>query len=166
MISCIVFILFLVLWGKITPTSQNIITFANKNVLTMETKNENIKDQQRLGQLKNLVMLASADEKITDSELAVLVAVASRENITPEEFNKVIEDPDSVTITLPEDEETKLAYLRDMVAMMMVDGELDEQELAICKLYAMALGYRGSIVDGMIAGVIDNLDAEDNSCDE
>lgn len=137
-----------------------------KGFVSAGAKNENIKDQQRLGQLKNLVMLASADEKITDSELAVLVAVASRENITPEEFNKVIEDPDSVTITLPEDEETKLAYLRDMVAMMMVDGELDEQELAICKLYAMALGYRGSIVDGMIAGVIDNLDAEDNSCDE
>ena len=117
-------------------------------------------DQQRLGQLKNLVMLAAADGRLTDSEMAVLLAVASRENITPEEFDKVIDDPDSVTITLPEDEDTKLAYLRDMVAMMMVDGELDEQELAICKLYAMALGYRGSIIDGMIAGVIDQLDAE------
>ena len=126
----------------------------------MNKELDNNNDQQRLGQLKNLVMLASADEKFTDSELAVLLAVASRENITPEEFNKVIEDPDSVTITLPEDEDTKLAYLRDMVAMMMVDGELDEEELAICKVYAMALGYRGSIVDGMIAGVIDNLDSQ------
>ena len=121
---------------------------------------DNTQDNQRLGQLKNLVMLAAADGHVTDSELAVLVAVASREDITPEEFNNVIENPDSVTITLPEDEETKLAYLRDMVAMMMVDGELDEQELAICKIYAMALGYRTSIIDGMIAGVIDNLDAE------
>jgi len=46
----------------------------------------------------------------------------------------------------------------------MVDGELDEHELAICKLYAMALGYRSSIVDGMIAGVIDSLDAEASPC--
>lgn len=130
----------------------------------MDSKKDNIKDQQRLGQLKNLVMLATADERFTDSELAVLLAVASRENITLEEFNDLIENPDSVSITLPEDEETKLAYLRDMVAMMMVDGELDEQELAICKLYAMALGYRGSIVDGMIAGVVDNLDAEASPC--
>ena len=128
--------------------------------MMMETKKDKRNDQERLGQLKNLVMLASADEKITDSEMAVLIAVATRENLTPEEFNKVMDDPDSVNITLPENEETKLAYLRDMVAMMMIDGELDEQELAICKLYAMALGYRGSIVDGMIAGVIDQLDAE------
>jgi uncharacterized tellurite resistance protein B-like protein len=127
-----------------------------------EEKNAN-QEQQRLGQLKNLVMLASADERFTDSELAVLLAVASRENISPEEFNRVMENPDSVDIVLPEDEDTKLAYLRDMVAMMMIDGELDEEEMAICKLYAMALGYQGSIVDGMIAGVIDSLDAEDGS---
>lgn len=125
----------------------------------MNTKNENKTEQQRLGQLKNLVMLAAADGHLTDSEMAVLLAVASRENLTPEEFNKVIDDPDSVSIQLPDDEETKLAYLRDMVAMMMIDGELDEHELAICKLYAMALGFRSSIVDGMIAGVIDQLDA-------
>ena len=125
----------------------------------MNTNNENKTEQQRLGQLKNHVMLAAADGHLTDSEMAVLLAVASRENLTPEEFNKVIDDPDSVSIQLPEDEETKLAYLRDMVAMMMIDGELDEHELAICKLYAMALGFRSSIVDGMIAGVIDQLDA-------
>ncbi len=129
----------------------------------MNTNNETDLQRQRLGQLKNLVMLAAADGHMTDSELAVLIAVASREDITPEQFNNVIENPDSVSITLPDDEDTKLAYLRDMVAMMMVDGELDEQELAICKIYAMALGYRGSIVDGMIAGVIDNLDAQDES---
>ena len=132
----------------------------------MEPKKENMKDKQRLGQLKNLVMLASADENVTDSEMAVMIAVASREDITPEEFNKVMDDPDSVKIELPEDEETKLAYLRDMVAMMMIDGELDEHEMAICKLYAMALGYRGSIVDGMIAGVIDMLDAQEAATDE
>ena len=132
----------------------------------MDIKNDNTLNQQRLGQLKNLVMLAAADDRFTDSELAVLLAVASRENITPDEFNNVMENPDSVTIDLPEDEDTKLAYLRDMVAMMMVDGELDEQELAICKIYAMSLGYRGSIVDGMIAGVIDSLDAQDAPRDE
>ena len=126
----------------------------------MSKETDNAIGQMRLGQLKNLVMLAMADNRLTDSELAVILAVASRENVTPDELNQVIENPESVKITLPEDEDSKLAYLRDMVAMMMVDGELDEQELSICKIYAMALGYRGSIVDGMIAGVIDKLDAE------
>lgn len=129
----------------------------------MDQELNNLKEKQRLGQLKNLVMLASADGRFTDSEMAVLLAVASREQISPEDFDRLMEDPDSVDIVLPEDEDSKLAYLRDMVAMMMIDGELDEQELAICKLYAIALGYRGSIVDGMIAGVIDSLDAADET---
>lgn len=124
---------------------------------------DNTQENQRLGQIKNLVMLAAADGHLTDSELAVLLAVASRENISPDDFNKVIDDPDSVNIDLPEDEDTKLAYLRDMVALMMIDGELDEEEMAICKIYAMALGYRSSIVDGMIAGVIDSLDAQETT---
>jgi len=124
---------------------------------------DNTQENQRLGQIKNLVLLAAADGHLTDSELAVLLAVASREHITPDEFNKVIDDPDSVNIDLPEDEDTKLAYLRDMVALMMIDGELDEEEMAICKIYAMALGYRSSIVDGMIAGVIDSLDAQETT---
>ena len=68
-----------------------------------------------------------------------------------------------MNIDLPEDEDTKLAYLRDLVALMMIDGELDEEEMAICKIYAMALGYRSSIVDGMIAGVIDSLDAQETT---
>ena len=132
----------------------------------MNEKTNDSREQLRLGQLKNLVMLAAADGKVTDSELAVLLAVASRENISPDDFNRVIEDPDSINIDLPTDEDTKLAYLRDMVALMMVDGELEEQELAICKIYAMALGYRSSIVDGMIAGVVDSLDSQETACDE
>lgn len=127
----------------------------------MNQMNNNPQENQRLGQLKNLVMLAAADGNFTNSELAVLLAVASRENITPEEFDKVIDNPESVTIDLPTDEDTKLDYLRDMVALMMIDGELDEQEMAMCKVYAMMLGYRSSIVDGMIAGIVDTLNAAD-----
>lgn len=127
----------------------------------MNQMNNNPQENQRLGQLKNLVMLAAADGNFTDSELAVLLAVASRENITPEEFDKVIDNPESVTIDLPTDKDTKLDYLRDMVALMMIDGELDEQEMAMCKVYAMTLGYRSSIVDGMIAGIVDTLNAAD-----
>lgn len=127
----------------------------------MNQMNNNPQENQRLGQLKNLVMLAAADGNFTDSELAVLLAVVSRENITPEEFDKVIDNPESVTIDLPTDEDTKLDYLRDMVALMMIDGELDEQEMAMCKVYAMTLGYRSSIVDGMIAGIVDTLNAAD-----
>ena len=50
----------------------------NKDYKMMNEEKNNTQEQQRLGQLKNLVMLASADERFTDSEMAVLLSVASR----------------------------------------------------------------------------------------
>ncbi len=40
---------------------------------------------------------------------------------------------------------------------MMIDGDLDDNELAMCKVYAIALGYESSIVEKMILDIADNL---------
>ena len=67
-------------------------------------------DNKRLGQIKNLIMLAMADGKASESELALIAAIASREDITQDELNNLIEHPDSVHIELPEEETEKLRY--------------------------------------------------------
>jgi len=115
------------------------------------------KNEQRLGQLKNLLLLAVADGRVTDEEIAVLAAVASREGLTPEQFNAVIDNPDSVQITLPQEEPERMLYLRDMVTLMMSDGEIDDEEKAICKVYAMALGYRATVVNELIDNITEEL---------
>ena len=114
-------------------------------------------DNKRLGQVKNLIMLALADGKASESELALIAAIASREEISQEELDNLIDHPDEVKIELPEEEDEKLRYLEDMVALMMIDGELDDQELAMCKLYAIALGYESSTVEKMILDISDRL---------
>jgi len=119
--------------------------------------NKTPQEKERMGQIKNLVMLAAADGRVDDSELAVIMAVASREDISVEDFNKVIDDPENINIEQPQDDATRQTYLRDMVALMMIDGKLDEQELSICKVYAMWLGYRSTVVDEMIETAIRNL---------
>jgi len=43
--------------------------------------NKTPQEKERMGQIKNLVMLAAADGRVDDSELAVIMAVASREDI-------------------------------------------------------------------------------------
>lgn len=112
---------------------------------------------KRLGQVKNLIMLALADGKATESELALIAAIASREELTQEELDNLIDHPDQVQIELPEDDGEKLRYIEDMVALMMIDGDLDDNELAMCKVYAIALGYESSIVEKMILDIADNL---------
>lgn len=112
---------------------------------------------KQLGQIKNLIMVALADGKATKDELMLIAAIASRENITQEQLNELLENPDMVKITLPEDEETKMRYLTDMVALMTIDGVMDDNELAMCKLYAIALGYDSSKVENIVMDITECL---------
>ena len=114
-------------------------------------------DNKKLGQVKNLIMLALADGKATESELALIAAIASREELTQEELDNLIDHPDSVHIELPEDEDQKLRYMEDMVSLMMIDGDLDDNELAMCKIYAIMLGYESNIVERMILDISEKL---------
>ena len=114
-------------------------------------------DNKKLGQIKNLIMLALADGKATESELALIAATATREDLNQEQLDYLIDHPDRVLIDLPEDEEQKLRYIEDMVSLMMIDGHLDDQEMAMCKLYAIMLGYESSIVEQMILDIADRL---------
>lgn len=115
------------------------------------------KKNQQLGQIKNMLMLAVADNRFGDEELAAIATVAAREQITPEEFNRVMDNPDSVTIELPTDPDSKRRYLKDMVTLMIIDGELHEDEMAMCKIYAMALGYAPTVANEMLAEIIDEI---------
>jgi uncharacterized tellurite resistance protein B-like protein len=114
-------------------------------------------DDKRLGQVKNLIMLALADGKATESELALIASIASREELTQEQLDHLIDHPDTVHIELPENDEQKLQYIQDMVALMMIDGDLDDNELAMCKIYAIMLGYESSIVEKMVLDIAEKL---------
>ena len=114
-------------------------------------------NNKKLGQVKNLIMLALADGKATESELALIAAIASREELTQEELDNLIDHPESVSIELPEDDDEKLRYMEDMVGLMMIDGDLDDNEMAMCKIYAIMLGYESDIVERMILDISEKL---------
>ncbi len=114
-------------------------------------------DNKKLGQVKNLIMLALADGKASESELAIIASVASREKLSESEVTHLIDNPDSVKIELPDDESVKLRYIEDMVSLMMIDGEINDNELALCKLYAITLGYESTIVEKMILDIVEKL---------
>ena len=40
---------------------------------------------------------------------------------------------------------------------MMIDGEINDNELALCKLYAITLGYESTIVEKMILDIVEKL---------
>lgn len=89
--------------------------------------------RQKLCHIKNLVLLAMADAKTEESELALISAICCREGITENDLQKVIDNPESVKFIPPTDNATRIIYIKDMVLLMMSDGNIHENEMIICK---------------------------------
>jgi uncharacterized tellurite resistance protein B-like protein len=117
----------------------------------------------KLSHLKNLIVLTMADGKVEKSELASIAAVCSREGISDSDFKKCLENPESIEFVAPKDDKTRLRYLTDMVLLMMSDGNIDENEMVICKMTAEALGYRHEVIDAMILDIIADLSKKVNN---
>lgn len=114
----------------------------------------------RLSNIKNLIALAMADGKVERSELAAIAAVAERDNIDEKEIKKILEGKDKVKFVVPETNSEKIRFLQDMVALMMIDGNIDDNEFALCKLVAIDFGYRHEVIDAMILDIIASLKSE------
>lgn len=112
---------------------------------------------ERLSHIKNLVALSMADGKFEKSELLAIAAICSREGVDEREIERCIKDPSSIDFYPPSDDNKKNQYLKDMVCLMMCDGNIDKTELVVCKLTAEALGFKNEVIDAMIMDIIDEL---------
>lgn len=111
----------------------------------------------KLSHLKSLVALSMADGKVQKSELVAIAAVCSREGLSDCDLQKCLNNPESIDFVPPTDDNTRLRYLKDMVLLMMSDGNIDKNEYAVCKLTAEALGYRHEVIDAMLLDIIGEL---------
>ncbi|MCS6968252.1 MAG: TerB family tellurite resistance protein [Cytophagales bacterium] len=122
-----------------------------KNLLSSaETK-------RRKSHIMNLLVVAAADGKITRPELEFLAHVAERIYMPREEFLDVIQNPQDVIFYPPESDRERLDQLYDLVCMMMIDGEIDQDEVIRCKMFAQRLGFRAGVIDAIVEHVIDKV---------
>ncbi|MBR5434277.1 MAG: hypothetical protein IK117_07560 [Bacteroidales bacterium] len=115
------------------------------------------KEKARLSIIKNLLALSLVDGELHENEKLMISAIATREGISEKEFKKMLEGKDNTKFTVPEDSATKEKYLKDMVALMMVDGHIDENELSLCKMTAIKFGYRPEVIDAMFFNFLNEL---------
>lgn len=114
-------------------------------------------DKEKLSHLKQMLLLAVADDKLDKKELGALAAVMSRDGMTRADFERCINEPESIKMVLPKDENAKAKYLRDMVLLMMADGVVEDREMKTCKLTAQALGYEPEVVDDLLERLISSI---------
>lgn len=122
--------------------------------------------REKLSHLKNLLAVAFADGKLEKTEVAALAMVMARDGLTPSDFERCVENPESIKFLPPKSPEQRIVYLRDMVLLMMCDGDIDDRELAICKATAIALGFKHEVIDAMIMDIISDIKSNSNFVDD
>ena len=118
--------------------------------------------REKLSHLKNLVAVAFADGKLEDNEMAALATVMARDGLTPSDLERCIKKPNGIKFLPPETPGQRVVYLKDMVLLMMCDGNIDDKELALCKATAIALGFKHEVIDAMIMDIIADIKRNHN----
>ena len=118
----------------------------------------NRSDKKRhISHVRNLIALAYADGKFTDDEKMYIANVAKECGINEKELKKIIEKPEDIKFFVPEKDEDKIEELYDLILLMMIDGELDENEIFFCRMIALRLGFSYQVVDIMVKTIIEYI---------
>ena len=103
--------------------------------------------------LRNAVAVMLADGKIEDNELTMLGLVCKRLGLQPAVLKEIMENPQAVEFVVPQSNAEKAAQLVDVIFMMMIDGDIDQKEFALCQGMAVSFGLDPAIVGKVITDV-------------
>jgi uncharacterized tellurite resistance protein B-like protein len=99
--------------------------------------------KQELGHFANIVKIAKVDGKITKGEKALLIRAGKNLNITLEEFEIILKNPEKYPINPPVIYEERIERLYRLAKMILADGEAKTAEVAL--MQKIAVGLRFSI---------------------
>lgn len=126
----------------------------------------------KMAHIINLMSIAGIDGNISEEEKNVIFKIAQDFDLTEDDFNTCIEawqqtDESKLETIVPEDDEDKYVFLKNMVLVMMVDGEIDDNERAYIAGLAEKFGVDGEeAVDELIKIVYDEYFSEDEDSED
>ncbi|NJN26113.1 MAG: hypothetical protein HC819_09125 [Cyclobacteriaceae bacterium] len=100
--------------------------------------------------IKNLLDVASSDGHLDESERNLIISIAAKFDITKDEVQEILTNPNSIKFTPPSSYSAKVKLLEDLVKIMIADKKIDENEVRICKNLAVEFNIAPIIVDELI----------------
>jgi len=108
----------------------------------------------RLCHLRNLIVLSRADGIVLPEEVGFIKSVMSRENLTDEDYNYCVENLDHIENSIPDNFNERMEYLYDLIKLMVIDGNIHENEMAVCKECAEMLKIPPASVQNLVNNLI------------
>ena len=106
-------------------------------------------NKPELAHLMNLIALACVDGNVSEEEITIVHSIADSLGATQEEFDFCVEQANealgkgNAIIEVPDTDEEKTFFLKNLTLMMMADGKLDDEEKRYIKFIAEKFGYDG-----------------------
>ena len=126
-------------------------------------KKEDSMKKQNLQHLANLFYIALADGEICDSEQKKINEIRERMGVSESEYNDLIEKVldgsyGKNNIISPSSDDEAFDQIRELAALVVEDGKIDDKEIEVLKMLSTAMGF-----DAKDNGLIKGLEAvQDN----
>lgn len=106
--------------------------------------------RRNLAHFATMASLAAVDGEVNEHEKAVLDSFAHKLNITQEEYKEVMKKSNKYPIHPSNSLEQRFERLYDLFRMIFADHEVDDQEMALLKKYAIGLGFAANKADDIL----------------
>ena len=114
-------------------------------------------EKEKKAAFKNTVAVAFADGRLDDKETEALRFLATRMGLSTSQIESVLNNPDAIEFVSPADPKDRVLQIIDMVAVMMVDGEMANAEMTLCIHIGQKLGFSLEEVEHLIEGVVEAI---------
>jgi len=104
----------------------------------------------------NLMLLAAADGKLTEEEIAFLAVRAENLGISQDDVESAIAGASTgaADLVIPDSHNDRVELLQQMITLMAVDGELADVEKTLCATASAAMGFSinefNEIIDSLL----------------
>lgn len=115
------------------------------------------------GHFSAIVRVALADGQVSAEEQAFLDKLASKLEITPSEYEEILEDPLKYPINPPYLYSQRLERLYDLGRMVHTDHHLGDRQDQLLKRFALALGFTPGNVEYIVNKAMSLIDRKVDS---
>ena len=112
--------------------------------------------QENLGLISDLILLAHADEELSEPEYTFIHTLAKRMKLDALTVDKLFSEPiASKPIT---SELKRITHFHKLVLLMNIDNNTHPKEVVILKGFALKMGIRATVVDEILVRMGDYED--------
>lgn len=116
--------------------------------------------KRNISHFANMVKIAKSDNVITKEEIALLVKISKKYNISEDKFKEIFKDPDKVPTIAHLECEERIERLYDLIKMVEVDHKKENiKEIHVLKKIVTGLAFPLKNIDIIVETAV-NIDVE------